>query len=290
MSQDIDFAQLKCPPRPSQHPPNCPVENSVGNPLPDRVFHNRWTSLKRKVGTGRALVCGGCGNPGLNRKLGWRTEPRFLTQLFFDVTNLKKVGGSTTEPGPHRSCLQPQRGGQEPSLRWHARLGESAAAGHCTAAGEGSLWRDGTSPAAFRCGGARGGLACNHREHPWVHAAVWRRVKPTPLFPELVFETQRFPRRIPSESAAASSESVRKADSNTPMAGWRRSAGRRVVQRITASSAAFSNGVDWGGQAELAARTAIAGRTSREPPPSGETQGRTVTTATPRGCSTEHSG
>ena len=180
----------------------------MGNQLPDRVFHNRWTSWKCKVGTGRALPGCGCGNPGPNRKLGWRTKLRFPNQLFFDVTNLKKVGGSTTEPGPRRSCLQPQRGGQEPSLRWLARLGGSAAAVHCTAAGEGSLWRDGTGPAAFRCGRERGGLACNHREYPRVHAAVWRRVKPTPLFPGLVFETRRFLRRIPSESAAASSESV----------------------------------------------------------------------------------
>ena len=55
-------------------------------------------------------------------------------------------------------------------------------------------------------------------------------------------------------------ESARKADSNTPMAGWRRSAGRRVLHRITASSAASPDGADWGGQAALAARPANVGR------------------------------
>ena len=80
--------------------PYDPMENSMGNTLPVRVFHNRWTSPQCKVGTGCAIPPGGFGNPGLNRELGWRPRPWSWAQLFFDVTNLKKVGGSTTEPGP----------------------------------------------------------------------------------------------------------------------------------------------------------------------------------------------
>jgi len=143
---------------------------------------------------------------------------------------------------------------------------------------------------AFRCSRVRGGLACNHRAHSRVHAAVWRRVKPTPLFPELVSEAPLSPHWIPSESVPEGSESARAADSNASMAGWRRSAGRRVMLRITASSATPSGDADWDGQAQLAERPAIAGRTSREPALSGGAQGRSVTAASSRERSTEHSG
>ena len=71
----------------------------------------------------------------------------------------------------------------------------------------------------------------------------------TPLFPERVFEAPRHPSRIPPESAWSRRESARKADSNTSMAGWRRSAGRRAVHRTGSSSTASSDGNDWGGQA-----------------------------------------
>lgn len=60
---------------------------------------------------------------------------------------------------------------------------------------------------------------------------IWRHVKPTPLFPERVFEVPRYLDRVPSESVREQRESTRKADSNNPMAGWRRSAGRRLRRK-----------------------------------------------------------
>jgi len=60
---------------------------------------------------------------------------------------------------------------------------------------------------------------------------IWRHVKPTPLFPERVFEVPRYPDRVPSESVREQRESTREADSNNPMAGWRRSAGRRLKRK-----------------------------------------------------------
>jgi hypothetical protein len=41
------------------------MENPMGNPDLIRVFHNRWTSSLRKVGTPHALESGSFGNPGL---------------------------------------------------------------------------------------------------------------------------------------------------------------------------------------------------------------------------------
>ena len=142
-------------------------------------------------------------------------------------------------------------------------------------------WRNGTGPAAFRCGGERGGLACNRGSTLGYTLRCGERVKPTPLFSGLVFETRRFPRRIPSESAVAGSEVYegRLEHSNGRLAQVGRPA---RGASLTASSAAFSNGVDWGGQAELAARTAIAERTSRKTRQRGG-PGRAVTAATPRG-------
>ena len=82
-----------------------PVENSMGNLDPTGVFHNRCTSPQRKVGTGCAIGSGGFGNPGLNREIGSSQMPRQEAQLIFDVTNLKKVGGSISEPSPHQHML-----------------------------------------------------------------------------------------------------------------------------------------------------------------------------------------
>ncbi len=53
-----------------------PVDNSMGSSDPTRVFHNRWTSPQRKVGTGHAIDRCGFGNPGLHREIGAGGTPR----------------------------------------------------------------------------------------------------------------------------------------------------------------------------------------------------------------------
>ena len=77
------------------------MENSVGNRDLIRVFHNRWTSPLRIVGTVCAIDIRGFGNPGLDREIGsGKIAERRQTHQIFDVTNPKKVGGSTTGPAP----------------------------------------------------------------------------------------------------------------------------------------------------------------------------------------------
>lgn|GEM_PF-5583169 len=77
------------------------MENYVGNLDPIRVFHNRWTSRLPIVGTVCAIDIRGFGNPGLDREIGsGNRAARHSTHQIFDVTNPKKVGGSTTGPAP----------------------------------------------------------------------------------------------------------------------------------------------------------------------------------------------
>ena len=52
-----------------------PIDNYVGNVDLKLVFHNRCTSLLRKVGTGCAIECGGFGNPRLHREIGMEDPP-----------------------------------------------------------------------------------------------------------------------------------------------------------------------------------------------------------------------
>lgn len=93
---------------------------------------------------------------------------------------------------------------------------------------------------------------------------IWRHVKPTPLFPERVFEVPRFLNRVPPEPVEERRESTRKADSNNPMAGWRRSAGRRPMRkrkgRRRFHQLKESDGV---GKHRFAARFTSVNRTSR---------------------------
>ena len=73
------------------------MENYLGNLDPIRVFHNRWTSRLPIVGTVCAIDTRGFGNPGLDREIGsGNRAARHSTHQIFDVTNPKKVGGSTT--------------------------------------------------------------------------------------------------------------------------------------------------------------------------------------------------
>ena len=79
-----------------------PMENCMGNLDPIRLFHNRWTSPLPIVGTDHAIKPGGFGNPGLDREIGsGNGTERYRTHQVFDVTNPKKVGGSTTGHATH---------------------------------------------------------------------------------------------------------------------------------------------------------------------------------------------
>jgi len=55
------------------------MDNFPGNVDPNKVFHNRCTSLFLEVGTGRAVECGGFGNPRLHREIGMDDPPCVVT-------------------------------------------------------------------------------------------------------------------------------------------------------------------------------------------------------------------
>jgi len=115
-----------------------------------------------------------------------------------------------------------------------------------------SLWRDNTgsrhAPAWIEHTLASQTIA---GEPLWGTSEIWRHVKPTPLFPERVFEAPRHSHRVPSEPVGVNAKVHER---STRATQWQADAGRQAGDSCGNTGAPptpFSDGGGWDGQTDV---------------------------------------